>query len=40
MEVNVISRDLKGWQNSKSIKLSSSDDLTQVADWVSGATQV
>ena len=28
-----------GWRNSKSIELSSSDDPTQVADWVTGASR-
>ena len=32
LRVNTIIGDVMGWQNSKSIELSSSDDLTQVAD--------
>ena len=40
LEVNTVIGDVMGWRNSKSIELSSSDDPTQVADWVTGASRV
>ena len=40
LEVTIMIGDVMGWQNSKSIKLSSRDDPTQVADWVTGASRV
>ena len=40
LEVNTIIGDVMGWRNCKSMELSSSDDPTQVADWVTDAPQV
>ena len=38
LDVNIIIGDIMGSRNSQSIELSSSDDRTWVADWVSGAS--
>ena len=41
LEVNSIIGDVRGWRNSKSIELLSSDDLTsRVIDWVTSASRV
>ena len=39
-DVNTIIGDVIGWQNSKNIELSSSDDPIQVADWATAASQL
>ena len=40
MDVNTIIRDVMASRNSQSIELSSSNDPTWVAVWVSGASRV
>ena len=40
LDVNTIIGDVMALRNSQSIELSSSDDPTWVADWVSGASWV
>ena len=40
MDVNTIIGDVMASRNSQSIELSSSDDPTWVADWMSGASRV
>ena len=40
MDVNTIIGDFMASRNSQSIELSSSDDPTWVADWVSGDSRV